>query len=254
MKNPFKRTAASAYEESRHALVSRRAVMKYGIASGAGLALAACGADDSVLTDARVGVTPSTNETLPAASAPTTESPEPTETPSPETLPPETTATTAPALSQAVPDGNELIVGFTYEQAAGGKNLAPYTAVWIEDTEGALVHTIALWRQQDDKGRKYLRDLTRWFSVDQAGTSTGEPAAEVISGPTRLPGRYAVAWDGQLGDADALVRGTYFVCIESSREDGPHSLIRELVTLDGASFELGLTANSELIDALVSIR
>lgn len=145
-----------------------------------------------------------------------------------------------------------MIVTFTYQQGSGGKNVAPYTAVWLEDVDGLLVHTIALWREQDRKGAKYLPELKRWFSVNETQPD-GVEAVDVVAGPTRFPGQYTVTWSGESDLTGVAAAGNYFVCIEASREDGPYSLIREPVTLIGQPVDQSLPDNSELIGASVSI-
>lgn len=257
-------TTDTAYDLSRHADVSRRAVLRYGAALGAGAVLAACGNDASVLRDASIDIEPE----VPATTAPTTidasgtttapvdslapDSTVPETVPS-ETSPPETSAlpTEASTPATALLAGTEMLVTFTYQQGSGGKNESPYTAVWVEDAAGSLVHTIVLWRQQDGKGAKWLPDLTRWFTVEEARSAGG--AADVISSATRIPGEYTVAWDGQVSGLGALAAGSYHVCIETSREDGPHSLIREPIELAGQPIDVVLPPDGELVAASVSV-
>lgn len=145
-----------------------------------------------------------------------------------------------------------MIVAFTYQQAPGGKNLAPYTAVWLEDADGSLVHTVALWRQQDPKGAKYLPELKRWFSVNETQPD-GIDAVDVVASPTRFPGQFAVTWAGESDLTGVAAAGPYFICIEASREDGPYSLIREQIPLTGQPIEQTLPDSSEIVDASVSI-
>lgn len=232
------------------------------MASAASVALAACGDDDAVLRDVSIGADPSTSAgsptTTPAVLTPVsstaTASPDAAVVADPAATTTTTTATTttSPIASNAVPNGSEMIVAFTYQQAPGGKNLAPYTAVWLEDADGSLVHTIALWREQDRKGAKYLPELKRWFSVNETQPG-GIDAVDVLAGPTRFPGQYAVTWTGESDLTAVAAVGAYFVCIEASREDGPYSLIRERVSLTGQPLDQALPDSSELVGASVSV-
>ncbi|MDH3301199.1 MAG: DUF2271 domain-containing protein [Acidimicrobiia bacterium] len=153
----------------------------------------------------------------------------------------------------ALPAGGTMVVAFTYEQQSGGKNVPPYIAVWIEDGSGELLATVALWYQQFGRGERWLPDLTRWYNVDQSRiASGGADTVDAISGPTRSPGSYQVAWGGQANGLTAPA-GTYFVCIESARERGPYSLIRQSVNLGGSTQQLGLASDGELVNASISV-
>lgn len=157
----------------------------------------------------------------------------------------------AAAAGRPFPAGAEMVVQFTYTQGAGGKNLPPYIAVWVEDGEGELVETIELWFQQDEKGPRWLPDLKRWFRKEEGFVAAGgADETDVISSATRLAGSYSVVWDGQT-PAGPLPAGDYFICIEAARERGPYSLIRAAMPVDGVGFELALPNDEELSGARV---
>ncbi len=147
-----------------------------------------------------------------------------------------TTRSAGPAT--ALPAGADLVVNFTYEQAAGGKNVPPYIAVWIEDDSGDLVETVALWYQQFGRGENWLPDLRRWYNT------TGGSVAD--SGPTRAPGQHQVAWSGSSEFGAPMPPGRYYVCVESARERGPYSLVRTAVDLSGGGINVQLGADGEL--------
>ena len=98
--------------------------------------------------------------------------------------------------------------------------------------------------------RPYLDELRRWY-----GAVGSDPALTPTStGPTPNPGTYTVVWDGK-NDKGALVeQGDYYVCVESARQNGPYSLVREKVTLGSALFKQKLGANAELKDVAVEFR
>ncbi len=156
-------------------------------------------------------------------------------------------------IEGALPAGGTMVIGFTYEQQPGGKNVPPYVAVWIEDGSGNLATTVALWYQQFGRGERWLPDLARWYNVDQGRIAAGgSDTVDAISGPTRSPGSFQVAWDGRVNGSMAAA-GTYFVCIESARERGPYSLIRQSVNLDGSTRQQDLSGDGELVNASLAV-
>lgn len=124
----------------------------------------------------------------------------------------------------------------------------PYVAVWVEDREGELVATVALWFLQSEKGLKWLSDLRRWSTVDGS-----DAAISAISSATRPPGQYSVIWDGTDTDGSLVPQGEYYIAIESAREKGPYSLIREPITLGAEPFTQAIEPEGELTDAAVSL-
>jgi hypothetical protein len=229
---------------------------------GAGIVLltGACGTGDSDVFTGAVADGPTSTDAPTTSSTSTTAQPNDAETSSTETTAadqttdtdaPAETAQPAPAAALAV--AGELIVSFTYTRGAGGKIEWPYVAVWVEDGNGELVETIALFYEQGRRGARWLDHLDRWFAVDADRVAAGgTDDAATISSATRAPGTYDVAWDGTTAGV-AAGAGEYFICIESAREDGPYSLIREPVTLAGALPETPLPDDGELSAATVRI-
>ncbi len=237
--------------DPRYPAVSRRALLKGSLGLGAVVlipGLGCGGGDEETFAGASVTSPPTTAETT--TQAPPSEAP--SSTASETSAAPETTL--AASGGTALPASGVMEITFTYSQAAGGKNEPPYIATWIEDADGELVNTVALWYEQSQKGPKWLKDLRRWNTVDedriQAG---GSDVLDVVSSATRLPGAYTLAWDGSAIDGGAAPVGDYFVCIEAVRERGPYSLIRQAVTLDGAPISLSLADEGELVAASVTI-
>ncbi len=138
--------------------------------------------------------------------------------------------------------------------ASEGRIHNPYSAVWIEDSAGKLVRTIDL-SMENGKGRKYLPDLKRWFSSDQARIASGGfDVAETISGPTRKPGTFKVAWDGRDEQGEFVKQGTYTVNVEAARERGPYLVITEQIAVGASAFYKKLTDNGELQKVTVELR
>lgn len=238
-------------DRSRFEHVSRRAFLRRSAAFGAvavgatGL-LAACGTDDAAVFSQRTAAGDDTTSTTGAATT-STDGTAGTTT--------QDAATTA--TGDALPSGAELVVDFTFAASSsdggdrgGVKN--PYIAVWIEDAAGEMVRTVSLWLMSG-KGERWWSDLVRWYEQDQARVAAGGVAtSDTITGATRTPGDYSVAWDGTGYDGAVVARGDYFVCIEAAREHGPYELVRESVTLDDTGFTTSLGGNGELTNAEVT--
>lgn len=219
---------------SRHAAVTRREWFRRVALLGAAAVfpgLAGCTNDASVLGNATIP---------PQTAGSSTTQPKPSS--SPTTSP---SSTTAMDVSTTFPADGEVVVRFTYAPTLSN-TANPYIAVWFEDADGNWVDTIALWFMQNQEGLEYLRDLRRWQRVD--GTSG---TVDTISSATRRPGDYAVVWDGRTADGSPVKKGDYFVCIESAREDGPYSLIREPIHLEDEPFAVVLSDSGELAGAAV---
>ncbi len=156
-------------------------------------------------------------------------------------------ATTAAALTP-FPAGAEAVITFSF--AATGEQIRnPYVAVWIEDGAGALVATVAVWFNASTEA-VYLQALRRWYQVSGTHPDQTEIAR---SSATRLPGQYAVVWDGAGRDGQPVAGGTYHLCIEAVREGGPYQLIREPIVIGAGARTVALPDNGELQQAAVSI-
>jgi hypothetical protein len=260
----FLRTALAATAGAVIAACSRGDAEAFGV-SGESVAADGTNAAGSSTSALRVDVDPSASQSgstdsmgdsssTTAAEQSTTTSTEAT-TSTTSTTGQETTASTAPPQSGgAIPAGGQMVISFTYDQLGGGKNVPPYVAVWVENAGGELLTTVSLWYQQFGRGERWLPDLRRWYNVDQNRMNNGgSNNLDAISGPTRSPGSFQVSWNGQANGA-AVPPGSYFVCIESARERGPYSLIREQVSLSGSALQVDFFGDGELFDASVSVQ
>ncbi|MBV9953166.1 MAG: DUF2271 domain-containing protein [Acidimicrobiia bacterium] len=153
------------------------------------------------------------------------------------------TTATADESAGAVPAAAKLAVSFTYTPSGvGGRVNNPYIAVWVEDKGGELVRALAVWYEAAKS--RYLSELAEWST-----TSGSSAALTAVSGATRTPGGYQLLWDGTNLSGTRVAPGAYFVCIESAREHGPHSLIRTSLTLGDQPQKLALPSDGELSDA-----
>ncbi|WP_157463913.1 DUF2271 domain-containing protein [Deinococcus pimensis] len=161
-----------------------------------------------------------------------------------------TSTTTTATKSAAWASGMELAVNVEIDLPQGFRVQRPYVAAWIEDASGRPVRTLALWANTGGRGLRYLPDLRRWFREYQ----TNDGIIDTVSGPTRNPGRYSLVWDGR-DDRKALVpQGQYYVVVETAREHGPYSLIRESVTVGAKPFTRDLGASDDVKGVSVEFR
>ena len=144
----------------------------------------------------------------------------------------------ASAAAAAWDSSMELQVNLEINQPDGVRYNRPYVAVWIEDTSGKSVRTLALWANTY-RGTRWLPDLTRWYNANSALVST-------VSSATRNPGQYSLTWDGKNDKKASLTQGDYYVCIEAAREHGSYQLIRQKVTVSTKAFTATLPGNLEI--------
>ena len=229
--------------------LSRRDVMRRALALGAVVAvpsvLAACGgsSDEDVLGSGSedggdtVAATTAVPATTSASTSADTEATEATGT----------SATTAAATPSGdpIPTGASLTIDFTFTADGGGRVRNPYVAVWIEDTQGALVKPIAVWYREREA--KYLDKLSRWATVDGSDTTL-----QTVSSATKPAGSYSLVWDGTDGSGAPVVQGDYVVCVEAAREHGPYDLVSAAVTLGADGFTTDLGADNELTAVAVT--
>jgi hypothetical protein len=146
-----------------------------------------------------------------------------------------TTPTTTPKTSSGsgvFQSSMELVVTWTYTAVESrGRIHNPYVGVWIEDADGVPVR-IVHFEFQLDRGHKWLKDMKRWYRVDEIMVALGQQSsADTTTQATRVPGTYAVAWDGKNADGDFVAHGTYTVFVEAAREKGPYQYVKTAITI-----------------------
>ncbi len=142
------------------------------------------------------------------------------------------------SLAQGWVPGMSLEIAFEFVAPTSTSYRRPYIAVWIENAQGLMVRTLALWFQQSSKGTRWLPDLRRWYRSGSLENTT--------SGPTRPPGRYTLVWDGKDDKGNPLPQGEYYVCVELVREHGPYELFREKFAFGATPFNRSFSPGSDL--------
>ncbi|MFC4427575.1 DUF2271 domain-containing protein [Deinococcus navajonensis] len=145
----------------------------------------------------------------------------------------------APGTTKAWTKNMALDITFTVATQAGGRVKRPYVAVWMEDAQGNTVRNLTVWVQQNRRNPRWVAELRRW-------TRQNSDLLDTVSSATRNPGTYAVAWDGKTDRGAQAPQGTYYVCVETAREHGPYSLVREKLTVGNAAFKKALGANNDI--------
>jgi hypothetical protein len=152
-------------------------------------------------------------------------------------------------------DRFELAVELTIAAQQGRRYHRPYVAVWVEDAAGRPVRTLSLWVSAEGRGKRFIRELRRWFSSGRDQPAAGGPdLVATVSSATRLPGRYTVSWNGRDDRGRAVEQGTYRVYVEAAREHGSYQLMQKELTLGTTPVSVTLAGNEEIEGASIEYR
>lgn len=130
----------------------------------------------------------------------------------------------AEAVAPAWPGGMRFEM--TLSLSKSGKS--PYVAVWVADSAGVPVRSLALWGAKP----KYLKELKVWWK-DVAKADAARVAA--LSKPTHKAGTYKLEWDGRDEAGEPVAPGEYTVWIETAQEGVGHHAVSGKITCKGAS-------------------
>ncbi|MBK0010880.1 DUF2271 domain-containing protein [Stenotrophomonas sp. S41] len=112
----------------------------------------------------------------------------------------------------------QLVIDYQVPNLASERYHAPYLAMWIAREDGSPVRQLLVLGGRS----RYLQDLPQWW---RRYGRDDLPAIQGIARPTRMPGRYSVAWDGRDDRGQALPPGAYRVQIEAARQGGGHEFL-----------------------------
>ncbi len=115
----------------------------------------------------------------------------------------------------------------------------PYVAVWIEDTAGQVVRSIALWAPMRE--RKYIPEMTSWFRKIDGNWDL----IASLSRATRAPGSYTINWDGLSDTGKPVPQGDYIINVEINREHGGHTTQKAAIKAGSEAATMDLKATSE---------
>jgi FAD:protein FMN transferase len=124
----------------------------------------------------------------------------------------------------------------------------PFIAVWVEDKDGKLVKTLALWFNKP----RWVPDLKAWYRKHGQKEYKEPTDMHSLGSATRPAGSYNLSWDGRNDDGELVDAGDYTIHVEAVREHGGYELLEQKLTckrkgqkkevkgsveLDRASFE-----------------
>lgn len=112
----------------------------------------------------------------------------------------------------------QLFIEYQIPHLASERYHAPYLALWIARDDGSPVRQLLVLGERS----RYLRDLPQWW---RSYGRDDLPAIQAIARPTRLPGRYSIAWDGRDDRGLAMPEGRYRLQVEAARQGGGHELL-----------------------------
>jgi FAD:protein FMN transferase len=116
-----------------------------------------------------------------------------------------------------------------------GNRHRPYIAMWVTDTTGAHVKTLAFWGDKP----KYQREMTKWWGA----FGSDHDLVDAVTRATRPVGKYTFEWDGTNQAGVAVKPGPYMFWLEGAFEDGPHSL-KSVVVVCGTTPATGTIASA----------
>ncbi|HEX3927079.1 MAG TPA: DUF2271 domain-containing protein [Gemmatimonadales bacterium] len=120
----------------------------------------------------------------------------------------------------------------------------PYVAVWITDTAGHELRTLAFWGDKP----KYQPELTHWWAINYANVEL----IDAVTRATRPAGKYTLDWDGLNQSGAAVAPGRYVFWLEVAFEDGPHSAKSVTLTCGAAHADGVIPSASAFAGAAIS--
>jgi len=135
--------------------------------------------------------------------------------------------------------GVSLDVGYQVPKIDAEPYHAPYVVIWVTDENRQMVRTLLVLGPKP----KWAPENFVWWR------RYGRQAPQVldtVARPTRLPGRYAVHWDGKDEAGKPAAAGKYILHIEASREKGGHTYQTIDLDLTGAGGAKALPAKDEM--------
>ncbi|TWI81528.1 thiamine biosynthesis lipoprotein ApbE [Lacibacter cauensis] len=124
----------------------------------------------------------------------------------------------------------------------------PFAAIWIEDKEGNVVKTLALWYNKP----KWLRDLRSWYRKNGSAYTADPAAFASVTGATRSAGKYSFKWDGTDTKGNSVKQDVYTVYIEVVREHGGYDLLKQEMDCSKKAQQFTLKGNAEITEVMVN--
>lgn len=143
----------------------------------------------------------------------------------------------------------ELLISLELSQQQGFAK-RPFAAVWVEDSNGATVKTIALWYNKP----RWLRDLREWYRDNSVAYYNNPADYATTTSATRSPGTYTLKWDGKDDKGTVVKPGKYTVYIEVVREHGGYDLLHQEINCNETAQKYNLKGNVEIAGVALDYR
>ena len=145
---------------------------------------------------------------------------------------------------------HEVSINFTLAKFEG-QSRRPYVAVWVEDANGGMVKTLAVWISKP----RWLPDLREWYRKNaKPYRPTAEAPVISNSSATRPPGAYSLKWDGKNENGEFMPPNKYTVFIEVAREHGTYQILKQVINCNNKEEIFTLTPNVEVSAASVAFQ
>jgi thiamine biosynthesis lipoprotein len=137
------------------------------------------------------------------------------------------------------PPGYQVTV--TIPLTSGRSTKRPYVAVWVEDSSGRLVRSLALWGHKT----KYYPDLSTIWNL----TRGDQKPFRSVTRATRPPGKYELVWNGVDNENRPVHPGTYRITVETNQERGTYARQTGTIVIgeSPAMITLPATANFDAV-------
>jgi thiamine biosynthesis lipoprotein len=145
-------------------------------------------------------------------------------------------------VSTSWPPGYQVTV--TLPLKSGRSSKRPYVAVWVEDSSGRLVRSLALWGNKS----KYFPDLSTAWNL----TRGNQKLFHSVTRATRPPGRYDLVWNGLDNENKAVPLGTYRITVETNQEHGTYAKETGTITIGENPSSISLPATANFDEVLVT--
>jgi thiamine biosynthesis lipoprotein len=142
-------------------------------------------------------------------------------------------------VSTSWPPGYQVTV--TLPLKSGRSTKRPYVAVWVEDSSGRLVRSLALWGNKS----KYYPDLSTAWNL----TRGDQKPFHSVTRATRPAGKYDLVWEGTDNEHKPVPPGTYSIIVETNQERGTYAKETGAIVIgeSPASITLPATANFDAV-------
>ncbi len=138
------------------------------------------------------------------------------------------------------PAGFQVRIDYEIPFITNGRRVRPpYVAIWISDSSGAPVRSLAFYA---NKAKYMPENYVFWERV----IGSKRALLNGVTRPTRPAGAYSLEWDGRDDAGRALPQGQYTVSVETAREHGDHNIQRIPISLGTAPASASAAPQTEM--------